>query len=170
MILTVVSALMNVILVRAAGLVDQLLQQLLLGMNVPGQRATTISDRPMWSSTSEPVAMPADLAQQMMIFDDLQSLVVVNALRSELYTALKPQDSAAIPNLSEVMAAFELTHTTYFNSPLFRKLIFAALAEQPGLRATSVFAADPDYNRLRQWLKHPEGSVSEDSSGHRLQT
>jgi hypothetical protein len=99
-------------------------------------------------SAKAPIDMPADLTQQLTIFDDTQ---FGSTLRRELRTAL----GLARPDFSEVKKAFKLTHETYFHSPLFRKLIFAVLAQQPGLRATSVFAVDPDHNRLRQLLETP---------------
>jgi hypothetical protein len=145
----VVWGFMKVTLLWAAGRLDQLLQRRLLGLNISGQRATAISSRPVWSPQMA-VAMPAAVVQQLTIFDDAH---FAGTLRRELNTALESPDVAVFPNLSKVMSAFQLAHTNYFNSPLFRKLIFTALAQQPGLRATPIFAADPDYNQLCQWLE-----------------
>jgi hypothetical protein len=84
----------------------------------------------------------------------------VHNLRQELYAALQSPSPAILQDLAttrellrNMMAGFELLHTNYFESPLFRKLLFAAMAEQPGLRATAAFAADPDYRRLTDWLE-----------------
>jgi hypothetical protein len=133
-------------------LIGDLMQRLLLRLDFPGQSATKISDRPMWSA-QPPVSVPTDLAEQMTVFDDSQSLAAVEILRREFYSALKSNDSAALPNFSEVMAAFELAHKNYFSSPLFRTLIVAALTEQPAFRVKTVFATDPDFIRMREWLK-----------------
>ena len=97
--------------------------------------------------------MPAAVVQQLAIFDDTH---FAGTLRRELSTTLKSPDLAVFPESFQGDVAFQLAHTNYFNSPLFRKLIFTALAQQPGMRATSIFAADPDYNLLRQWLKSTE--------------
>jgi hypothetical protein len=141
-----VCAVMAVTAAWAVGQFDQLLQRKVLGLDIPGQRATAVSSKPMWSPKA-PIDMPADLIQQLTIFDDTQ---FGGTLRRELHTSL---GGLAFPDFSQLMKAFTLTHQTYFSSPLFRKLIFAVLAEQPGWRATRVFTADPDHNRLRQWLE-----------------
>jgi hypothetical protein len=154
----VVWGFMKVTLLWAAGRLDQLLQRRLLGLNISGQRATAVSSRPMWSRQMA-VAMPAAVVQQLTIFDDAH---FAGTLRHELTTALQSPDLAVFPNLSKVMSAFQLAHTNYFNSPLFRKLIFIALARQPGLRPTSIFAADPDYSQLRQWLESTRAPAGED--------
>lgn len=132
--------------------IDELLQRLLLRLDFPGQAATKISDRPMWSA-QPPVTLPADLAEQLTAFDESQSLAVVATLRRELYSALKSNKAEALPNFSEVMAAFELAHKSYFNSPLFRTLVFAALSEQPAFRASPVLTTNPDFDRMREWLR-----------------
>jgi hypothetical protein len=139
-------------LALVGALIGDLLQRLLLRLDFPGQSATKIADRPMWSA-QPPVTMPADLAEQLTVFDESQSLAVVQTLRRELYSALKSDNAEALPNFSEVMAAFELAHKSYFNSPLFRTLMFAALAEQPAFRATPVLTTDPDFDRMREWLR-----------------
>ncbi|MBM3562469.1 MAG: hypothetical protein FJX48_04750 [Alphaproteobacteria bacterium] len=144
-------------------LLSEFSQRLFLRLDFPGQSATKISDRPMWSE-QPPVGLPVGLAEQLTVFDESQSLAFVETLRRELYSALESKNAEALPNFSELMAAFELTHTAYFNSPLFRKLIFAALIEQPALRATSVFSTDPDFGWLREWLRKYRTQASKDAS------
>jgi hypothetical protein len=141
------------------GRFDELFQSLVLGLNFPEQAATDVSSRPMWASRP-PVALPPELTRELTNFDDSQSLTFVHNLRQELYAALQSPSPAILHNLAttrellrNMMAGFELLHTNYFESPLFRKLMFAALARQPGLRATAGFAADPDYRRLTDWLE-----------------
>ena len=131
---------------------DERLQGLLLGLDIQRQKVSAISSRPMWSAQA-PLPMPDDIASQLGVFDDSQSLVVVHSLRRELYASLAAGDTTVIPDLSEAMAAFELMHTSYFNSSLFRKLLFVALTEQSDFEATSVLSNDPEFDRLREWVK-----------------
>jgi hypothetical protein len=148
----------------AGNQVDQRIQGLLLGLDRPGQKITAISSRPMWSRHA-PLPMPDDVTTQLSVFDDSQSLVVVHSLRRELYAAMDASNTAVVPNFSDAIAAFELTHTSYFNSSLFRKLIFVALTEQSDFEATSVLSNDTEFDRLREWVKSsrgPQASVATD--------
>jgi hypothetical protein len=144
-----------------ASQVDERIRGLLLGLDFPGQKITAISSRPMWSAHA-PLPMPDDIAVQLMAFDDSQSLVMVHAMRREIYAAVDVSKAAVVPNLFGGMAAFELTHTSYFNSQLFRKLVFVAVAEQPGFEATPVLSSDPEFAKLREWVKASQGSGSPD--------
>jgi hypothetical protein len=113
---------------------DERLQGLMLGLDVQPLKISAILSRPMWS-THAPQPMPDDVVGQLSVFDDSQSLVVVHSLRREFYASLAAGNATVIPNLSEAMAAVELTHTSYFNSLLFRKLLFVALTEQSDFEA-----------------------------------
>jgi hypothetical protein len=144
--------------------VDERICELLLGSDFPGQRVIAISSRPMWS-THAPLPMPDDIAAQLTVFDDSQSLLVVRALRREIYAAMDASNAAVVPNLFEAMAAFELTHTSYFNSQLFRKLVFVAVSEQPGFEATPVLSSDPEFAKLKEWVRTTQGSGSSDGPG-----
>jgi hypothetical protein len=134
--------------------VDQIAErfkEFALGMDFPGQRAVDVSAKPMWSE-NEPAVIPDEVAAELTTFDDYQSAAFVRGLRKELNALLKQGTGAELRCLFEVLGAFELTHTNYFKSPLFRKLVFAALVERAGFHATHAMNSDPDFKRLRQHL------------------
>ncbi len=67
--------------------------------------------------------------------------------------------------VSNYLSWKELIHTSYFDVPLFRKLVAQAISQTPGFTATDAFRHDRDYEATKKWLEDitvvpaPDGSA-----------
>jgi hypothetical protein len=57
----------------------------------------------------------------------------------------------------------ELIHTVYFKAARFRKLVCYVIARSPGFRPSEKLKADPDYEKLAEWLAEIQGQASRES-------
>jgi hypothetical protein len=132
--------------------------QISLGANVPGQSAFQVDASPSWIDKGFGW-LPEELARQVAQFDDNKSSELVSRLREVLHRALEPNADFSELSVGRISEVLELLHTRYFDVAVFRKFVCYAIAHSPGFRPSEKLSADPDYEKLGQWLREVQSGA-----------
>ncbi|MFM9850609.1 MAG: hypothetical protein ACKVP3_26205 [Hyphomicrobiaceae bacterium] len=97
--------------------------------------------------------LPPELADELSAASDLAATAAFRRVRRNLSRLVYSDRQETSDALVEYLTWKELIHTTYFDSPAFRKLLAFAIAQSAGFRASEKFLADPDYRRVEKWFR-----------------
>ena len=119
-----------------------------LGSDTLEDIAVDAADWPMWMGKGFP-PLPDPLGPDLQATSDAAVSKAVPKFRSALgsFTAAKSSQEKS-DMLSEYLTWEELIHTSYFNSPQFRKLMAYALAQSDGFHASEAFRCDEDFELI----------------------
>jgi len=124
---------------------------------------TGVEDRPFWSNAST-TGLPDELEDELSRLADEAASKALPKLRraiSQLAFAVSNQGDADA--IGRYLTWEELIHTVYFKAARFRKLVCYVIAHSPGFRPSEKLKADPDYEKLAEWLAEIQGQASRES-------
>lgn len=123
-----------------------------LGGDALGELAVAAHARPPWCNQGfNP--LPRELADELSAASDIAATAAFRRIRRNLSKLVYSDRQETSDALVEYLTWKELIHTTYFDSPAFRKLLAFAIAQSVGFRASEKFLADPDYGRVEKWFE-----------------
>jgi hypothetical protein len=163
LMLWVASIVFNWVVTFTAGWVSALLSQALnritrqqmlrvsLGGDLVGEDPVATRDSPAWISRKAR-SLPTVLSSQIAHISDVAAGVTIARLRTALGTlAFTGGQPEAGDLMSDYLTWRELIHTSYFDAPLFRKLVAFIVSREPGFRPSLSLRSDPDYDLLLKW-------------------
>jgi len=104
--------------------------------------------------------LPTELQDLLSAYADTEASKTLGKLRTVVGDLIANVGSAKGMIIDEYLTWSELIHTSYFEVPLFRKLVCYAIAHSPGFRPSDALRADPDYEKLGRWLETIHGARS----------
>ena len=118
--------------------------------------------------SSAPFGLPRNLELRLKETADKAAAEAIPKLREavgRLVFSLQGQDKqVAVADLltwNELIHTvyFKVLHTVYFKVPIFRKLVCYAIAHSEGFRPSEKLKADPDHEKLGEWLAEIQGQT-----------
>jgi hypothetical protein len=134
------------------------------GNDTDGEIALGVDYRPSWIKESfHP--LPADLSDKITEQSNSMAYLSLAKFRNAISTLAFAEGADKAGLVSNYLSWKELIHTSYFDVPLFRKLVAQAISQTPGFTATDAFRHDRDYEATKKWLEDitvvtaPDGSA-----------
>jgi len=122
------------------------------GNELSAEFAFGASRSPYWITESHK-PLPDFIGTQMSKAADAAAADSLSRMRRAIGTlAFSTLERDQVNLVEDYLTWNELIHTTYFKVPIFRKLVCYAIAQSPGFRPSEKLKADPDYEKLGQWL------------------
>lgn len=131
------------------------------GSDQRGWVISSVAPTPSLKLGSDVRVLPAPLQDELSAIADEASARALSKLRRAVgAVGIENSNIGHSEILSNYLNWDELIHTTYFKVPRFRKLVCYAIAHFPGFRPSEKLKADPDYEKLGQWLAKIKGEAA----------
>lgn len=135
------------------------IRQSAFGSDLRAEFAVGSAERPDWLEDGCR-DLPPDLQAELSRHADEAAATSLAKLRNAIgELAFSMGQQAKTDLVSQYITWDELIHTAYFKVPIFRKFICYAIAHSPGFRPSAKLRADPDYDKLEQWLTTVAGQA-----------
>ncbi len=112
------------------------------GNDTDGEIALGVDYRPSWIKESfHP--LPADLSDKITEQSNSMAYASLAKFRNAISTLAFAEGADKAGLVSNYLSWKELIHTSYFDVPMFRKLVAQAISQTPGFTATDAFRQRP---------------------------